>query len=263
MMTNKAWWGEFTLSEQQLICWSIGERKIIIKRLASEWNTWNIESEQESFDTLVCEKDKALEPSGFQHMGRHLQTLTSSKIKVLPALADRAIVTRPVVPLTLLGGQNVRIYVSTPLWFRATTVPTSDTLLDIPFWRPSDSWFGPSTMEGELCYAKYTDARLQLERLEQRQQRAITPVFIHNKRKEAITIERLSVPVPLLSLYQDNQHNLWTNTLNVTRKEDNNMVELVLEKQPPKEINHASAVSPARITSEKHTFMRTISNLFA
>lgn len=263
MMTNEPWWGTFTMSDQQLICWSIGERKIVIRRLASEWNTWNIESEQENNHPLICETDPLLEPPNQEFMGRHLQTVTSNTIKVLPALADRAIVARPNVPLTLLGNQKVRIYVSTPLWFRATTEPDSACLLDTPFWRPSDSWFGASTMVGELCYAKYTDARLRLELLQQRPHRAITPVFIHNKQKEAIVIERLSVPVPLLGLYQDSDHQLWTNTLKVTRKEDSDMVELLLEKTPPIEAKDASAVSPPRVISEKNILIRTISNLFA
>lgn len=250
------------MSDQQLICWSIGDRKIIIKRLASEWNTWNIESAQENTHKLVCKTNSLQEVPDHEFMGRHLQTPTSSKIKVLPALADRPIVARPIVPLTLLSGQNVRIYVSTPLWFRANTEPYTANLLDIPFWRPSDSWFGASTMEGELCYAKYTDARLRLELLEQRPQRAITPVFIHNEQKEAIIIERLSVPVPLLNLYQDNNHNLWTNTLNVTRKEGSGMVELLLEKEPPPEIKNASLVSLPRIISDRNTLIKTISNLF-
>lgn len=250
------------MSDQQLICWSIGERKIIIKRLASEWNTWNIESIQESTSKLVCETDKLLNLPNHEFMGRHLQKPTNGKIKVLPALADRAIVAKPIVPLRLLSGQNVRIYVSTPLWFRASTEPYPADLLDIPFWRPSDSWFGASTREGEFCYAKYTDARLRLELLEQRPQRAITPVFIHNKQKEAIIIERLCVPVPLLNLYQDNNHNLWTNTLNVTRKEDSDMVDLLLEKEPPPEVKNASPVSLPRIISDRNTLIRTISNLF-
>ena len=114
-----------------------------------------------------------------------------------------------------------------------------------------------------MCYAKYTEARLQAELLEQRPHRAITPVFIHNKQREALLIERLNVPVPLLSLYQDTHQGLWTNTINVTREADDDLIELLLEKQAPAEAQDASLVAAPRIASGRHTLIRSLGSLFA
>ena len=263
MHNKELWWGVFSFTEQQKRYWSIGERKIIMQRLACEWNTWNIETENESIELPLYGEYSPIEPLDDEHLDRHLQTNTDENIKVLPALADRSVVTRPNVPLRLLGGEKTRLYVSTPLWFKALTLPNESTLIDVPFWRPSDSWFGPSTREGEMCYAKFTDARLQLNRLEQRSHRAITPVVIHNKHKEPLLIERLNLPVPLLSLYQHMDKGLWTEAVNVTREEDDDKVELILEKQAPSEVHNAIKVTGPRIDSEKHTFIRSLGSLFA
>jgi hypothetical protein len=263
MLENDLWWGDVSFAEQQKRYWSIGDRKIIIQRLANEWNTWNIEAEIENQDKLLYGELTSDEDLDTELFGRHLQTATQDKIRITPALADRSIVTRPNVPLRLLGGEQTRIYVSTPLWFKALTLPHESTIIDIPFWRPSDSWFGPSTREGEMCYAKYTDARLQLERLEQRPHRAITPVLIHNKQKEPLLIERLNVPVPLLSLYQHADKGLWTEAVNVVREEDDNRIELSLEKEAPSEVNNAFLITGPRIPSEKRTLIRSLGSLFA
>lgn len=263
MPYSKPWWGDFSFAEQQKRYWSIGERKLVIQRLPGEWNTWNIDTGAETRDAIDHGESTNQEPLGDEFLDRHLQTATMENIRVLPALADRSIVTRPNVPLRLLGGEQTRIYVSTPLWFRVVTLPNESDLLDIPFWRPSDSWFGPSTREGEMCYAKYTEARMQLDLLEQRPLRAVTPVCINNKQKQALLIERLNVPVPLLSLYHHPQRGLWTEAVNVTREADDDTAELVLAKQAPPEVPNAHLVAGPRIASEKHTLIRSLGSLFA
>lgn len=262
MPNNEPWWGDFSFAKQQKRYWSIGERTIIIQRLANEWNTWNIETETENQDPLLYGESIDPQPLDDELPDRHLQTATQENIQIMPALADRPIVTRPNVPLRLLGGEQTRIYVSTPLWFKALTLPGESSLMDVPFWRPSDSWFGPSTREGEMCYAKYTDARLQLDKLEQRPHRIITPLLIHNKQKSPLVIERLNVPVPLLSLYHHADRGLWTEAVNVTRETDDGSIELTREKQAPPEVQSAKLIAEPRIASEKHTLIRSLGSLF-
>jgi hypothetical protein len=262
-MEHSTWWGDFSIQDQEALSWSIGDRCILIQRLASEWNTWNIISEQEITESVITNGWNSSEKPDDKYLGRHLQENTSDYLRIVPALADRSIVARPNVPLKLPSGEKVRIYVSTPIWFKALIKPNDTTLLDIPFWRPSDSWMGSSTMEGELCYAKYTDARLKLELLEQRSHRAVTSVWIHNKRDTALTIERINVPVPLLNLYSDENNLLWSDSISITSESENDMVELKLNKQVPEEAKSGKLVSSPRITDEKHTLLRSISGLFS
>lgn len=265
-MTNKVWWGEFSIAEQQHHCWQIGDRAIIIKRLKNEWNSWNIETKQETDGSIVHQKNctmPALELSEDKKIfGRYLQQNSAEKIQVFPLLADRSIVARPSSPLTLLAGEKARLYVSTPIWFCVETLPTKTRLLDVPFWRPSDSWFGSSTMAGQLCYAKYTTARLQLDNIEKRSHRAITPITVVNHHTKALTIDRINVPVTLLNLFFDQHQQLWTTAITIKRENEGNNVELNLDHGAPAEALTATLIGAARDTAEHNTLIRNINSLF-
>jgi len=262
-MTTEVWWGEYSFEQLQQRVWQVGGRAIILRRLANEWNSWNIEAEEELDEPIQCKDNCTVEYDEQLIHGRFLQQNTSDSIRVLPLLADRSIVARPATPLTLLPGQRSRLYVSTPIWFQAKSLPSEALLLDIPFWRPSDSWFGSSTREGQIVYAKYTSARIQLDKLERKSHRAITPITVINIHKEALVIERINVPVTLLHLYSDSTQQLWTTSIEVKREEDNGNVELTLEKQAPPEANIAQLVNSPREASEGNRLIRSISSLFA
>lgn len=275
-MRQIQWWGDFDLLQGQARSWTIGQRSIVIERKASEWNSWNIESPNEEWEALVCDGADAQQwheqigetldtQSSFKAktLIRHLQQHTTGQLYIAPALADRSMVVRLSSPMRLLAGEKTRIYVSTPLWFQAFAMPGNLMMLDIPFWRPSDSWFGANTRDGEFCYAKYTEARLQLDMLAPRVHRAITPIEVNNKRDAPLDIERLNIPVPLLSLYGDSHNQLWTQLLTVTRDEGNDLAELLLAKQAPEEAIEAALVAEPRIKVEKHAFTKALSSLFA
>lgn len=276
MVLQVKWWGDLTVAKGQAMAWSIGGRSLVLERKASEWNSWDYETPEEQYGPLICRTmgAQALQAlqiqfsdskAGGKAQGfvRHLQRHTGGQLCIRPALADRSIVVRLSSPVRLLAGEKARIYVSTPLWFQAFAMPAYLMMLDTPFWRPSDSWFGANTREGEFCYAKYTDARLELDLLTPRAHRAITPIEVDNKREAPLEIERLSIPVPLLSLYSDNHNQLWTQLLTVTRDEGDEFAELVLARQAPEEALGATLVADPRIKIEKHAFTRALSSLFA
>lgn len=262
-MINKAWWGEFTFTIEQQLCWKIGERAIMLKRLKNEWNSWNLETLNENDDEIFV--SEANEPDLIKEakFGRYLQQNTSEIIQVLPLLADRSIVARPDTPLTLLAGEKSRLYVSTPVWFTATLLPKGENLLDLPFWRPSDSWFGPSTQVGQICYAKYTAARIQLDNLERRPHRAITPITVINNHDKPLTIERINVPVTLLHLYSDENQQLWTTGISVHIERHSDNVELHLDKHAPIEALSSILINGPRVNTEQSILIRSISSLFA
>tara|TARA_R110000737_G_scaffold109203_3_gene142132 strand:- start:6875 stop:7663 length:789 start_codon:yes stop_codon:yes gene_type:complete len=262
-MANNAWWGEFTFGLQQQRCWRLGERVIILKRLGNEWNSWNLETQDENDEAIIVgelDKCSSMDEAKF---GRYLQQNTSDKVRVLPLLADRSVVARPDTPLTLLAGEKSRLYVSTSIWFTAHLLPKEECLLDLPFWRPSDSWFGPSTQIGQVCYAKYTAARVQLDNIEQRPHRAITPITVINNHEEPLTIERINVPVTLLHLYADTSQQLWTTGISVHRERNTDNVELHLDKHAPVEALCSTLVNGPRVESEQGIIIRSISSLFA
>ncbi|MFL0799497.1 MAG: hypothetical protein K6L80_03530 [Agarilytica sp.] len=265
MINQERWWGDFHFNEEETKEWVLGDRRFVIHRSSGEWKTWNIETPEESGEYVF--KHSALQASAelpdHTTLGRYLQHETSEQISVRPMMADRSMVIRPSVPLQILAEERICLYISTPLWFNVKTCPNDVTIMDVPFWRPSDSWFGPSTMSGEFCYAKYTDARVNITQLEQRPHRAITPIHVINKRNEALIVERLSIPVPLLHLFSDDKHHLWTEEITLTRESDGDMAKLQLDKVAPPHASNPTLVSKPRTESEKNIVFRTLNSLFA
>ena len=264
------WWGKHHLALNQRWCWYMGQRAFVIERRESEWIVSNIETAEESNDELKSD-DCQHTPFNLinekqQKKGsvvRYLQANTPDTLTILPYLADRSVIARPSHPLHILPGQQVYLYVSTPLWFTASVADIDVKMLDLPFWRPSDSWFGASKSDGELCYAKYTDARLELSMIERRPHRAITPIKIINRHKDTLMIERLNLPVTLLNLYSDQDGQLWTQSCTITRNANHDAAELDLAKHAPTEATGAKHVVSPRIKSEKPTLIKSLSSLFA
>ena len=261
-MSNNKWWGEFTFGLQDTKSWSIGERAIVLKRQATEWNSWNIETDEESyFDITLSNADK-LSLNTELITDRFLEKNTSEKVSVFPMLADRTVVARPSSPLTILAGEKIQLFVSTPIWFYAETVPQGKCLVDVPFWRPSDSWFGASTIDGQLCYAKYTSAKTVLEELNLFAHRATTPITVINSHHKALTINRMNVPVNYLNLYSDDKNQFWTSKISIERENESDEVELIIEKSLSGAINPLVPIGRARLTSVHGKLIRSISNLF-
>ncbi|TYK64244.1 hypothetical protein [Colwellia echini] len=260
-MKNNIWWGEFTFNVQQQQSWSVGERAILLKRKATEWNLWNIESDEEGDDIIVSD-GSAFNLDDKVAAGRFLEQMTTDKIKVYPLLADRTFIARPSSPLTILAGEKTQLFISTPLWFYAETFPGAKPLVDLPFWRPSDSWFGRSTIDGQLCYAKYTTAKTDIDELDLHPHRATTSIMLINNHNKALTINRINVPVNYLHLYSDSKNQLWTSRLTIEVKDDSADVELIIEKKFPSDFDALTFISKPRVLSEHGKLIRRISNLF-
>jgi len=84
-------------------------------------------------------------------------------------------IARPLTPFNLVVDEKVRPHVSSPLWPELAAESANMVLPELAIQRPSDTSFGPSTREGELCCASATHCRLNIDELPQRPHRAITP----------------------------------------------------------------------------------------
>lgn len=262
MARTKNWWGDASLALDEVRVWSLGDRKIAIQRLSKEWVVWNKELDSESTSKITITSLKTAQTFSEVPYSRHLVNQTTDTINIFPMLADRAIVVRPATSLNILPGEKIELYISSPLWFLMKFDHKSSAIVDIPFLRPSDSWFGPSTMEGELCYAKYTDAKVNLAQIEKREHRAITPVAIKNQHTETLVIERINLPAPFLTLYADEQQSFWTQEVEITYHSDSDKSGLSLKHTPPVQgTGDMVLISKARQISDNHQFVKSIKSL--
>lgn len=261
-MSNTAWWGGFDITEKQSIAWTMGNRRLVIRRDSFEYYVWNALKEEISEQNISIDRNYSSDDLNSDDLIRHLNKTTDERIIIEPKLADRSVVAKPSATLKVMSKGEAQIYVSTPLWFSAKT-SSGAVLIDTPWQRPSDSWFGPSTRIGELCYAKYTDARLNSENIEYHSYRAVSPIKIINRHPEALSIEKINVPVRLLQVYHDEDSRLWTQPLTITREADEDNAEIQLDSEKPDNSPKLTLVSGARDISEKKTLIRNLTSLFS
>lgn len=255
---TREWWGEFELAEDERRWWTFGPLLLGAERKRHEWR---IGYEQMSNgDAALPETNRTLDD--LEHGGRFVFADPEAGLRITPALADRPMVTRPLSPLYVPPGEETVLFVSTPAWVRVEAVASGVELADVPVARPSDTWFGPSTREGELCYATRTHGRLRLEDLPVQPFRVITPLQIVNASKSDLKLERVSLPVPYLTVYSSDSSDLWTQKVSMRCEEEDRLVSLRVEKKVPSQLTGAKVVAPARKEQESRVFKRALSSLF-
>ena len=75
------------------------------------------------------------------------------RLRLVPLVADRPIVFRPQHPFIVPGSSECSFYVTSPLWIRVEVGAQGQRVCDLPSYRLSDTWFGPSPREGENSIA--------------------------------------------------------------------------------------------------------------
>lgn len=216
-MTHRAWWGDYEFPVGNSGRWRIGPLRLHVARLRNEWlvHTWS--SDDASDATIEIEVPSASTPLADTVANRFVQRQTVSRLVLGGRLADRPVVTKPAVPLSVPGGEEVTLHVGSPIWVQVAVGDPPQHLLEIPSHRPSDTWAGPNTREGHACYASRTLAQLEFADCVIRPHRAITEVHVRNRAEDTLLIEQLQLPAPLLALYATAGGALLTPPVTLTR----------------------------------------------
>ncbi len=262
---QNVWWGQFNVELQQTLQWQLGPLKLAVERFAGEWQIAYETDDAWAEENDVWHHEKtaaALNTLDYANFERHTFKQTADTLEILPALADRSIVTRPLNPFYVAAGEETSIFVSSPLWARLNTNDPLVLLQEIPIHRPSDTWFGPSTMEGELCYASRTHGHLYIENISHHAYRAVTQLIIRNRSGAPLLIERLSLPVPYLSLFESDNGLLWTQTVTMTSTRDLGMAALDIAPGPAKQVGAAKLIGEPRRQSGQNMIVRAFGALF-
>lgn len=260
---NAVWWGEFNLPLQNMGRWHIGPLELWVQRLAGEWRLAWRSGEELMQPVASVELNLSLAaPAADMHTCRFSFRETGKPLRLMPALADRPVVVRPETPLFIPSREEVTLFVSTTLWVTVAAGQHGPMLVELPTLRPSDTWFGPNTRQGELCYASRTLAHTRIEEVVPRPHRAITPVQIRNHGHDPLLLERLSVPVPLLTLYESSAGDLWTQSVLLERSGRDGKARLQLgEAGLPGDITIRQISAPRQLDDETGVF-RALSRFF-
>lgn len=260
----ETWWGRRQWHLDQTLSWDMADTQISVTRIDQEWQIRISRPEQGSEDNYNWRFIGESAPLGADaELIRHVCGQTTEQLQLLPLLADRPVVVRPAHPIYIAKNIAITLYISTPLWMTFKVDWQSPSLLDTPITRPSDTWFGPNTREGEICYGTRVFGRIRLNELTQRPFRAVTPVRIINNTPEVFALERLAVPVQFLPLYVSDEGRLWTPTLEVTRESNAQNAEVRISRTVDRIAGHTSLLSPPRIPLGNTSLTRALDMLFA
>ena len=258
------WWGDIEFALNECKTWRIGDRIIAVQRKEQEWRFWNIESKEENANPLQLETPTQPDFLSMAPTQRFLVKQTNSQITVMPRLADRAMVIRPGSIISILPGEKSKLFVSSQLWLAFSLSSTTDAMFDIPLWKPSDSWFGESNMVGEICYAKYSEANVDLATLKKRSHRVFTSIDIMNEHAQALNIQRIKIPMTFLDLYVDKSGQFWSDSICLTHQEDAKKPSFEVKKlNKNKNQTDYAMLSKARQGEDSNVFIRSIKSLIA
>jgi hypothetical protein len=208
-------WGVHEIAEG--LRFRIGPCHLVVIRGEESWQV-GVRYEEDVVDTTVggpvAIGDLPEEPG--LEVVRYGVANGATALTLAPALPDRPVVARPEHDVCLLPRTRGDFYVGVVLWAR---VSAGDGLLtELPLERPPETWFGPSAMEGELCYASPTALRTKVAELRPFPHRAIVPVSIDNRGVESVWLHRLRIPAPNLMLYAGKHGRLWTERVTLVRE---------------------------------------------
>lgn len=263
--SDLVWWKAHALDVGEVRRWRVGPLTVWAERKAREWHVYRRtepDPVEETLESAVAVTSDDVPADA--DVVRYSFARTPGRLGLAPRLADRSVIVRPSHPMTVPPGESALLYVSTPLWVAVTTETPPHVLDEFPCLRPSDTWFGPSTVEGELCYASRTSGRMELADLPLRPHRAVTPVHIRNAARDPLPLERLKVPVGLLSLHAT-PRGLWTPAVTLVREDGTvgggDLANLQIAKKPPSEAGRSSLVTPPRSRIEGALGLRAFSRL--
>ncbi len=257
------WWGDWELPADTELHVRLDALALWIGRAPSEWRLSHCLGERAAAPALELPA-RSPEPS-FEAAGvrgaRYAFRRTADRLRIEPALPPRGLVVRPEGPLVIPRGEQVTVYLRLPLWLRLC-VPGGDCLLDTGLQPLSDTWFGPRTGPGELCYASRLRGRLNLGDLPVDPFRAHAAIHIRNEAEAPLPVDGLRLPTPNLSLYAGADHQLWTETVLLVHEQDGEMAALDLGGGAPREAPGAALVAGPRSVPERRAVVHTFSGLF-
>lgn len=255
------WWGEFDLADDGRLDWVVGPLAFYVERRVGELIVHHCQGD-EPLDESCTVAQPGFGPvaDGFSAIRFPFQRRAPTTLRLVPALADRPVVVLPRIPVAIASGESLKLHMSTPVWVRLEVPEPTRELMEIPTFRPSDTWFGANTMVGQLGYASSTKARVSVADLKVRPSRAITAVTINNLSSRTFVLERLSLPAPRLDLYVAESGQLWTQSVWAEWRGTSHDSRVRIERGGPEELP-AQRASRARTPTDRGVFTKAFNLL--
>ena len=254
-------WTSHHLPNMEIGHWKIGPLEFWIRRYDNEWRIYSRSLENPSLKDIVVQipaSDNHPPNIDVHRFGVHE---TTDLLTFQPVLADRSIVVRPERPFHLPTKEEVSIYVMHSVWLKINYGPKHTTLTTLPIYRPSDTWFGSSSIDGELCYSARSKAQIRFTDLELFPYRAVTKILLKNKSSTDLFLERLKVALPTLSLYLSENQVFFTDSLVYNRQPEGKEINISVHPAPADVAGKCILIHKPTIKYEQNLVSKTINHL--
>jgi hypothetical protein len=258
-----AWWQPQTVPDGRTLDCRVGPLRLRVRHVGGEWRLVSEYEEEVPGPVAPVTLQPGSDELPDENIQRYIAPRGGEQLQLKPVLADRPVVIQPRQPVFLPSQTETTLYLSTPVWLQVEVGGGKLAMLcEIPTVRLSDTWFGSSTRVGELCYSGRTQARHDPAEVPYRSHRAITPVTIRNEAGSVLPLEKLSLPVPMLSVYGAEDGSLWTQRISLLRRSDSDMADIKVDAGAPAEAGTVSRISGPRRESGRGGIVRAFSVLF-
>ncbi|MFW5452402.1 DUF432 domain-containing protein [Thioalkalivibrio sulfidiphilus] len=259
---SEVWWDRREVPVGEGLRYVIGPLTLQLFRSRNSWRLWTTRVPADETQPSEALVERLTNMPGEEGAERFVFGSSPAPLRLRPMLADRSVVIRARQSVFVPPGEEAILYLSSPVWIALDLGEPARSLREIPVSQLSDTWFGLSTREGELCYAARTHARNHLEQVPRRPHRAVTPVKVRNEASTLLPIEKLNLPVPLLSVYGDADKGLWTEEVHLTRSADSDMAALRVVPGVPVHAPRAERLSGPRTEPGRGGLVRAFTDLF-
>lgn len=211
-------------------------------------NSWQCGPLQTAFRTVENELWVAFSESAMQaapDWQRWALKTPPEKLQFRPCFPDLPVVVKPETTFRLMPNISTRIHVQLPLWVRLQINET--TLIEQPIVPLNKTWFG-DFLSGTLCYWITSAIKPVMSADLSRPYMAICPIEITNRSDEELLIEKISLQVDGLSLF-DCEGQLWSNLMKIRYRGTNQVSEIKVDKQPNRQQKNSQLLTPARENS--------------
>ncbi len=256
-----AFWSELTVPHRRAVRIRLGPLVVTVARLDNEWRVIREAVGGNDSEVSIQENVPIEEPPPSANVTRYATASKTERLRIVPVLPDRSVLTRPERPISILPHTEVRLYVGSPLWIRLLQ-GADDLLGELPATPPKEAWVGSSTRDGELCYATRTYGRLHLEDMKLLPHRVMTSVAINNGAEHVFVCDHVSLPVRRLSVFASSEGRLWTEPISLERSPHEEFAKLDVSSGPPGEARGATLLSGPRDAGQRGIRFRAFGALF-
>jgi hypothetical protein len=263
-----SWWGRQTIPVDRTDFWQIGPLKLWLRHLPFQWQiSWS--QGPDWLDTRVRysagSQDEQV-PSGAHSSTFAFGNGDRTDLLFTPILCNRSLTTRTPQGFQVLPGEEVNIFVLSPLAVKIEMTNPEKSICEIPTYRLSDTWLGPiSIASGEIAYSGNGPVYLNLRDVPLRLHCAITAVNIRNSRKTTLKLDRVNVPLTRLSLFYSSRTGFWTNSIGFECGDNGalhgaDMNEVRIHPQPPPEANPSQMINGPGTATESASVGRAFTS---